>query len=338
MRPRAGDRPRRAPRTRRAGHRGRSGNPSPPRRRRSPPRSRRRRPPPRTQLVQVRPHAHPSGFQLAHEADVDHRRPLLRERAPAGPPEPVGGQIAEREAAHLRRGAVDGGARERAEQDPEELHGDAGDLTGDDRRRSAHRDLHAARALLGEVGGDLGPAVPDADDEHLPADERPAGAVVSRMDDRAAECLRARKAGKHLAAMPPRGDDDCAAAPAPVVGLEPPPALRRGDHADVDLVAHVERKSLGVLLEVASVVVLRDEAPVRTGNRVEGKPREAAGRMQVQAVVAPAPGRSDPLVPVDDDRPAPMPRQARRRRESGGAGPDHDDLRLLRRDHAARRL
>jgi hypothetical protein len=58
----------------------------------------------------------------------------------------------------------------------------------------------------------------------------------------------------------------------------------------------------------------------------------------MEPVVAPAPGRTDPLVPMEDEGPPPAARQAGSRGEAGCPCSDHHDLGLLRPGHAARTL
>jgi hypothetical protein len=98
---------------------------------------------------------------------------------------------------------------------------------------------------------------------------------------------------------------------------------------DGDAPADVELQLGGVVLQIAGVVVLRDEATEGAGHRVAGEPGEAPRRVEVEAVVAVAPRGPDALVAVQDDRPAPAPSQAGGHREPRRTGADDDDLRLV---------
>ena len=79
---------------------------------------------------------------------------------------------------------------------------------GDDVRRRAHREPHPQRAVLGEVGGDLGAGVAGADDEHVATGVRSAVAVVAGDHDLPGEAVDAGPVGGHRGVGVAGGDDD----------------------------------------------------------------------------------------------------------------------------------
>lgn len=188
------------------------------------------------------------------------------------------------------------------------------------------RDRDRARALLDEVRGDLGAAVPEPDDEHALVCELATGAVVLRVQQLALEDAGPRPGRERAHVVPARGHDD-GPRPQLLCGRpHDPGAVVAPDAIDGLSAAHVEAELGHVGREISGVRVLRDVARERARERVVREAREAPHRVEVEPVVAVLPRVADGLVPVEQDRLSSAALQRGRGREPGRPGADNDDL------------
>src|SRR5439155_2853661 len=222
--------------------------------------------------------------------------------------------------------------RDGREREPEQLNGDdAEQVARDDRRWRPDRASDKGRALLRQVGCDLGAAVPDADNENALSAKVVARAVISRVDDAAAEGFDPLPVWNLLLVVMAGGNHDHVREPVAAVGLDQPPAVLRPHPRDPAAEPYVEAEMVGVLLEVSGEHVLRHVAWIRSRDRVVREPGEAPDRMQVQTVVPARPRSPDLLVLVEQDRLQPDVFQSGARREARGAGADDRHSGLSRR-------
>ena len=198
-------------------------------------------------------------------------------------------------------------------------------VADDDVRRRADGEPDARGPALGEVEGDLGARAAGPDDEHVLTGERRRRAVAGGVQDLAAEARAARPRGHVRAVLVAAGDDDVARLHLARGGDQPPAVVLALDALHAHAEPHVERVPARVLVEVGDELVARRERR-RLERRAVGEPRVPARRVELEPVVAPAPGRRDRVRLLEHDRGHVRAPQLCGRRQSGRARADHDHL------------
>ena len=181
------------------------------------------------------------------------------------------------------------------------LHRDGGEgdrhrseLARDDVRRRADGQPHPAGTLLGEVRGDLGARVARADDEDVLADVRRGCPVLGGVDHLA--CDTTPDPASPAAAASPRSrvaKTTCARRDVAVVGGRGPRSDLAVEPAHRGAQPRLDAVVAGIPAQVLGHVVLGDPPPVLRGHPQAGQRRLHARRVQVQPVVASAPGVAD---------------------------------------------
>lgn len=177
-------------------------------------------------------------------------------------PSPEVGEVGDLDLRLVGGHPVDEARREVADRDAVGLGGDAQTRAPEDVRRGAHGDADLRGPVVGEVGGDLGAGVADADDEHRATGEGGAVAVGAGVDHLAGEGLETRPGGLGRRVVVASGDDEVVAlVDLTGRGADPPAAVRPLRPADLvhpgdlDAGSHVEPVVAGIGLEVLDDVV-----------------------------------------------------------------------------------
>ena len=123
-----------------------------------------------------------------------------------------------------------------------------------------------------------------------------------------------------------RRNDHCPCIPRPGGGGQPPPHLGAIDALDVDTEFRLHREFLCVAVQVPDEVVAGDPPSELQGNSPAGQPGKPTNRVQMQQVVPSLPTRPDGRRPLQNRTGQATLTQGRGHRQSGRAGPDHDNV------------
>ncbi len=209
------------------------------------------------------------------------------------PAQPDGRDVADREADQRRGEGVGEPGREvphhRADLQDRD---DAEQVPRYDVDRAAHGQV-GADAVLDQVDRLLARGVAEADDEDRATAPALAVAVLARVEQVTGVGLHARPGGTQGSARRAGGHHDVAGPPLPIRGGRDPPAVGPGQPGDLGPVVRLDPVVGAVSLEVLDDLVARRVARPGRRHRQAGQGRRRPGRVQVQAVVVPAPRGAD---------------------------------------------
>ena len=143
-----------------------------------------------------------------------------------------------------------------------------------------------------------------AEDEHTPAGELASRAIVLRVHQSAFELAGPWPVREPADVVTARRDDDDARPQLLAVRLHDPVTVVAADALYEPPSTDIQSEAVRIRRQIAGVLILRDVTRERAGQRVVGEAREAAHRVQMQAVIAALPRAADGLVALQQNRPA----------------------------------